>query len=231
MSAKEKLTLASVGVVLAVHFASWITSLSFTSVASSVIFVHVDPIFVALVSHFILGERVGRRVSIGIAVAFAGATVIAIGDLGVGQENLVGDLLSLVGAVALGIYILAGRRLRQSLDLVSYVTPVYATSAAVLAAGSLAMGVPLVGYPGGEMLLFFVIALVPMIFGHTVYNWALRWISAPVVSISLLGEPVGASILAYLVLAESPGPMVLLGGAVTLAGILISAYKPAAGHE
>jgi len=231
MSAKEKLTLASVGVVLAVHFASWITSLSFTSVASSVIFVHVDPIFVVLVSHFLLGEKVGRRVSIGIAIAFAGATVIALGDLGVGQENLVGDLLSLVGAVALGVYILAGRRLRQSLDLVSYVTPVYATSAAVLAAGSLAMGVPLVGYPGGEMLLFFVIALVPMIFGHTVYNWALRWISAPVVSISLLGEPVGASILAYLVLAESPGPMVLLGGAVTLAGILISAYKPAAGHE
>jgi drug/metabolite transporter (DMT)-like permease len=81
------------------------------------------------------------------------------------------------------------------------------------------------------MLLFFAIALVPMIFGHTVYNWALRWISAPVVSISLLGEPVGASILAYIVLAESPGPMVLLGGAVTLAGILICAYKPAAGHE
>ncbi len=231
MSTKEKLTLAGVGVVLAVHFASWITSLSFTSVASSVIFVHVDPIFVALVSHFLLGEKVGRRVAVGIVVAFAGATVIALGDLGVGQENLVGDLLSLVGAVALGIYILAGRRLRQSLDLVSYVTPVYATSAVVLAAGSLAMGVPLVGYPGGEMLLFFAIALVPMIFGHTVYNWALRWISAPVVSISLLGEPVGASILAYIVLAESPGPMVLLGGAVTLAGILICAYKPAAGHE
>jgi len=231
MSTKEKLTLAGVGVVLAVHFASWITSLSFTSVASSVIFVHVDPIFVALVSHFLLGERVGRRVAVGIVVAFAGATVIALGDLGVGQENLVGDLLSLVGAVALGIYILAGRRLRQSLDLVSYVTPVYATSAVVLAAGSLAMGVPLVGYPGGEMLLFFAIALVPMIFGHTVYNWALRWISAPVVSISLLGEPVGASILAYIVLAESPGPMVLLGGAVTLAGILICAYKLAAGHE
>jgi drug/metabolite transporter (DMT)-like permease len=231
MSAKEKLTLTGVGVVLAVHFASWITSLSFTSVASSVIFVHVDPIFVALVSHFLLGERVGRRVAVGIAVAFAGATVIALGDLGVGRENLVGDLLSLVGAVALGIYILAGRRLRQSLDLVSYVTPVYATSAMVLASGSLAMGVPLVGYPGGEMLLFFAIALVPMIFGHTVYNWALRWISAPVVSISLLGEPVGASILAYIVLVESPGPMVLLGGAVTLAGILICAYQPAAGHE
>jgi drug/metabolite transporter (DMT)-like permease len=231
MSTREKLALVGVGVVLAVHFASWITSLSFTSVASSVIFVHVDPIFVALVSHFILGERVDRRVAVGIVVAFAGATVIAFGDLGVGQENLVGDLLSLVGAVALGIYILAGRKLRQSLDLVSYVTPVYATSAAVLAAGSLIMGVPLAGYPGGEMLLFFAIALVPMIFGHTVYNWALRWISAPVVSISLLGEPIGASILAYVLLGESPGTMTLLGGAVALAGILTCAYQPAAGHE
>jgi len=231
MSTREKLALTGVGVVLAVHFASWITSLSLTSVASSVIFVHVDPIFVALVSHFILGERVNGRVAAGITVAFAGATVIALSDLGVGQGNLVGDLLSLIGAVALGTYILAGRRLRQSLDLVSYVTPVYATSTALLAAGSLAMGVPLVGYPGGEMLLFFAIALVPMIFGHTVYNWALRWISAPVVSISLLGEPIGASILAYIVLAEAPGPLVLLGGAVTLAGILICAYQPAKAQE
>jgi drug/metabolite transporter (DMT)-like permease len=107
------------------------------------------------------------------------------------------------------------------------VTPVYAVSAAVLALGSVAVGVPLVGYDARMMLLFAVIALVPMIFGHTLYNWALRWVSAPVVSISLLGEPVGASILAFLVLGEAPGPLAMIGGAVTLAGILICAYKPA----
>jgi drug/metabolite transporter (DMT)-like permease len=227
MGRGDLLTLAGVGVVLAVHFATWITSLSYTSVASSVIFVHVDPIFVALVSHFVIGERVSRRVALGIGVAFAGASIIALSDLGVGGENLVGDALSIIGAIALGIYIMAGRRLRQRLDLTTYVTPVYAVSAVVLAAGSFAVGAPLIGYDSGVILMFFAIALVPMIFGHTLYNWALRWISAPVVSISLLGEPVGASLLAFLILGESLAPLALVGGAVTLAGILVCAYQPA----
>ena len=227
MGRGDLLTLAGVGVVLAVHFATWITSLSYTSVASSVIFVHVDPIFVALVSHFVLGERVSRRVALGIGIAFVGASIIAFGDLGVGGENLVGDALSLVGAIALGIYIMAGRRLRQRLDLTTYVTPVYAVSATVLAIGSVAVGAPLVGYDSEVILMFFAIALVPMIFGHTLYNWALRWITAPVVSISLLGEPVGASLLAFFILGEYPAPLTLVGGAVTLVGILICAYQPA----
>lgn len=227
MRRSDLLTLVCVGFVLAVHFATWITSLSYTSVASSVIFVHVDPIFVVLVSHFVLGERVSKRVGLGIGLAFVGASIIALGDLGVGGENLVGDALSLVGAIALGIYIMAGRRLRQRLDLTTYVTPVYAVSAIVLAIGSVAVGTPLVGYNLRVILMFFAIALVPMIFGHTFYNWALRWISAPVVSISLLGEPVGASILAFLILGESPGSLALVGGAVTLAGILVCVYQPA----
>ena len=227
MGSGDLLALAGVGVVLAVHFASWITSLSYTSVASSVIFVHVDPIFVALVSHFLLGEKLSRRVALGIGVAFVGASVIAFGDLGVGEESLIGDALSIIGAVALGVYLMAGRRLRQRLDLTTYVTPVYAVSAAVLALGSVAVGVPLVGYDARVMLLFAVIAIVPMIFGHTLYNWALKWVTAPVVSISLLGEPVGASILAFLVLGETPGSLTMIGGAVTLAGILICAYQPA----
>jgi len=227
MDGRGLIALAGVGVALAVHFASWITSLSYTSVASSVIFVHVDPIFVALISHFLLGDKVSKRVVLGIGVAFVGATVIALSDLGVGEENLIGDTLSIIGAVALGIYLLAGRRLRQRLDLTTYVTPVYAVSATVLALGSVAVGAPLLGYDAKVMLLFAVIALVPMIFGHTLYNWVLKWVSAPVVSISLLGEPIGASILAFVVLGETPGPLTMIGGVVTLAGILICAYQPA----
>jgi drug/metabolite transporter (DMT)-like permease len=218
---RDVLTLMAVGVVLAMHFASWITSLSLTSVASSVLFVHVDPIFVAAVSHFVFKERIGRGTLLGIAVAFVGATIIAIGDAGVGEANLFGDLLALVGALMLGIYILAGRRLRQVLDLVSYVTPVYATSAVALTLGSLITGTNLAPYPPREYLLFLAIAVVPMIFGHTVYNWALKYVSAPVVSISLLGEPVGATILALLFLNEAPPALTLIGGAITLAGIYL----------
>jgi len=197
------------------------TSLGFTSVASSVVFVHVDPIFVAAVSHFVFKERINRGTLLGIVFAFAGAIIIALGDAGVGEVNLYGDLLALVGAIMLGIYILSGRRLRQSLDLVSYVTPVYATSAVVLILGSLVNGTKLAPFPMREYLLFLAIAVVPMIFGHTVYNWALKYVEAPVVSISLLGEPVGATILAYLVLREVPNTLALVGGVITLLGIYL----------
>jgi len=216
---KDVLTLMAVGVVLALHFASWITSLSLTSVASSVIFVHADPIFVAAVSHFVFKERINRGTLLGIVVAFAGATIIAIGDAGIGEANLYGDFLALLGAVMLGLYILAGRRLRQSLDLVSYVTPVYATSAVVLILGSVVTGTRLAPFPPREYILFIALAVVPMIFGHTVYNWALRYVKASVVSISLLGEPVGATILAFLFLNEAPSTLALIGGGITLAGI------------
>jgi len=226
MDGRRRLSLVAIGVVLAVHFASWITSLSLTSVASSVVFVHIDPIFVVLVSHFLLGERATRRTALGVAIALAGATIIALGDMGAVAGSLYGDALALLGGVMLGIYIMGGRHLRQSLDLVSYVTPVYATAALVLLAASVVTGSPLTGYPASEYVIFLAIAVVPMIFGHTVYNWALRYVSAPIVSLSLLGEPVGASLLAYLILGEAPGQMVVLGGVVTLTGILVSAYRP-----
>ena len=216
---RDQLTLAGVGVALALHFASWITSLGYTSVASSVIFVHVDPIFVAAVSHFVLGEKVRRSTLQGITVAFIGAAVIAFSDSGSGGSSLYGDLLALVGALMLGVYILSGRRLRQSLDLVSYVTPVYATSAVVLALSCVATGTRLWPYPAEEYALLLAIAVVPMIFGHTVYNWALKYIEASVVSISLLGEPVGATLLAYFFLGETPPYLTLVGGAITLLGI------------
>ncbi len=220
-SGRDVLNLAGVGVVLALHFATWISSLGLTSVASSVIFVHIDPIFVAAVSHFVFRERVDRRTLTGIVIAFLGAAIIAWGDASIGHASLYGDALAIIGAVMLGIYILSGRRLRQSLDLVSYVTPVYATSAVVLTLGCLATGTRLTPYGFEEYGLFLAIAVVPMLFGHTVYNWALKYIEAPVVSISLLGEPVGATILAAIFLNEFPSTEVLLGGLITLGGIYI----------
>ena len=222
---RNLLGLGAVGVVLAIHFASWITSLGLTSVASSVIFVHIDPLFVAVVSHFFLNDRINRRVLAGIIVSLVGVSIITLGDASSGGSNLTGDLLALVGGVMLGIYILGGRHFRGYLDLTTYVTPVYATAAVVLFLMSLATGAPLTGYPAREYVLFIIIALVPMIFGHTLYNWTLKYVSAPVVSVSLLGEPVGASILAFLFLNETPNNQVMLGGIVTLFGILLSSSR------
>jgi len=212
--------LMCVGLFLALHFATWISSLALTSVTSSVIFVHLDPIFVALLSYLILGEKISGRMLLGIVIAISGAIMIALGDIGLGETNLQGDLLALIGAIMLGLYILSGRRLRQSLDLLSYVVPVYATAAMILTASCLATGIPL-EYPLREYVIFASIALVPMIFGHTLYNWALKYLKASLVSTSLLGEPVGASILAYIILGEKPTPPALVGALITLIGIYI----------
>jgi drug/metabolite transporter (DMT)-like permease len=222
---RQLFNLLVIGVILAIHFASWITSLSLTSVASSVIFVHIDPIFVAIISHLFLGDKLTRRTTCGIVISFIGISIIAMGDAGAGTSNVLGDLLALIGGVMLGLYILGGRIYRKNLDLTSYVTPVYSVAAISLILMSLVTGTKLVNYSLSTYRSFFLIALIPMIFGHTLYNWSLRYLSAPVVSLSLLGEPIGASILAYLFLGEIPTHFTILGGIITLAGILISAYK------
>lgn len=222
---RQLLNLCLLGVVLAIHFASWITSLGLTSVASSVIFVHIDPIFVAIVSHILFDDKITKRTLMGIIISFVGITVIAMGDAGEGTSNLTGDALALVGGIMLGLYILGGRFYRKNLDLTTYVTPVYSVAAVSLILMSLFTGTQLSGFSTSTYGLFFLIALIPMIFGHTLYNWALRYLSAPVVSLSLLGEPVGASILAFFLLGEIPNVFTIAGGVVTLVGILISAYR------
>jgi drug/metabolite transporter (DMT)-like permease len=221
----EIIHLLALGLALAIHFASWITSLSLTTVANSVIFVHIDPIFVSIISHFFLGDKMKNRTILGIVTSFIGISIIAMGDAGTSHSNITGDLLALIGGIMLGIYILGGRIYRRNLDLVTYVTPVYAAAAVSLFFMSIAAGTKLSGFTPKTYGLFFIIALIPMIFGHTVYNWALRYLSASVVSLSLLGEPVGASLLAYLLLDEIPTKFTILGGIITLAGILVSAYK------
>lgn len=217
--------LCVVGIVLAAHFASWITSLSLTTVASSVIFVHIDPIFVAIISHFVLGDKINAKTLVGIITSFIGVTIIAMGDVGTGPSNITGDLLALIGGVMLGLYILGGRFYRKSLDLTTYVTPVYSSAAVILILMSLVTGTKLTGFNASTYGFFFLIALIPMIFGHTLYNWALRYVSALIVSLSLLGEPVGASVLAFLLLGEAPNSFTVIGGVITLTGIFISAYQ------
>jgi len=222
---RQIINLLLVGIVLAIHFASWITSLSLTSVTSSVIFVHIDPIFVAIISHIFLNEKITKRTLSGIVISFIGVSVIAMGDAGTGESNLIGDALALTGGIMLGLYIIGGRFYRKNLDLTTYVTPVYSMAAASLLLMSLVTETQLTGFSYSTYGFFFLIALIPMIFGHTLYNWALRYLSAPVVSLSLLGEPVGASILAFFLLGEVPPFFTIVGGGITLVGILISAYR------
>ena len=215
------------GVALAVHFAAWFESLRWTSVAASVTLVQAQPVFVAVGAWLLLRERVTRRTAGGIAVAVGGMASMSLGDfltgVAVGPRPLYGNALALAGAVAAAGYVLAGRSLRQRISLVPYVTVVYGVCVVVLLGFVLAGGHPLTGYPAREWLLFAGLAAGPGLLGHTVLNWALAHLESSVVSVSLLGEPVGATLLAFVLLSEAPTPATVAGGCVVLVGIYITA--------
>ncbi|UCE44847.1 MAG: DMT family transporter [Methanobacteriota archaeon] len=207
---------------LAFHFGLWIVSLSLTLVSTSVILVTSHPMFVAGVSHFLLGERVKRIAAVGVVIAFSGVCVISIADYGEGTETLFGDLLAFLGGLCAGIYFLSGRRARQRISLGPYVFSVYLLSAIVLLVAAAVVGDTLLVLDGRELSLFLLLAIVPTILGHTMFNYALKKVPAHIVATSVLGEPVGASVLAFLLLpGETPGPWIILGGALVIGGLYV----------
>ncbi|PSP82268.1 EamA/RhaT family transporter [Halobacteriales archaeon QS_1_68_17] len=227
LSGRDVAVAGAAGVALAVHFTAWFESLDWTSVAASVTLVQSQPLFVAVGAALFLNERLGRRKALGIAVALAGMVVMSLGDLLTGtalagRRPLFGNSLAVLGAVMIAGYVLVGRSLRQRMALLPYVTIVYSVCAVVLLAFAVLRGVELVAYPAGEWLLFLGMAVGPGVFGHTVINWALEHVESSVVSVSLLGEPVGSTLLALVLLAEVPSAVTVLGGAVVLAGIYVT---------
>jgi len=224
---RDALAAAVTGVALAVHFAAWFQSIEWTSVAASVTLVQAQPLFVAVGAALYLDERLTLPKVAGILVALAGAAVMSVGEFlsgtAVGPHPLAGNALALVGAVMMAVYVLAGRSLRSRVALVPYVTVVYSACAVVLGGFVLVQGDPLLGYAGREWLLFLAMAVGPGLFGHTVINWALEHVESSVVSVSLLGEPVGSTVLALVLLTEVPGRWTVAGGAVVLGGIYVTA--------
>lgn len=219
LSRRDGVRLAGVGLVLALHFAVWFESLDHTTVAASVVLVTLHPVFVGLASDRIYGEGLGRIGWIGVVVALGGGFVITAADARLSLGNAWGDLLALVGAVAMAAYLLAGRGYRKRLPLLAYVVPVYAASAVGLGLASWGAGHAFLGYGLREYGIFLALAVVPMILGHTLLNYALGYVSAPVVATTVLGEPIGSSLLAWLILAEVPPWLTALGGAIVLGGI------------
>lgn len=229
LARRDILAMIGVGAILATHFALWIGSLKIesvrVSVASSVILVTSHPLIVGLLSHFVLRERLNTRMALGIILGFGGVVVIAIADSSVRSASLGGDLLAFLGGVAAGFYLLAGRQYRQRIPLFAYAFVVYASATAVLFLYAVLLRESLlpVGDVGREVALFLAMAVIPQIGGHTLYNWTLRWVPAPVVSLSLVGEPIGSSLLAWVLLNQTPGVAVGFGGALALLGIYLTA--------
>jgi drug/metabolite transporter (DMT)-like permease len=229
------------GAFLALHFGTWITSLEYTTVASSLVLVWTSPLFVALLSPWTLGESIGRTVRIGLIVSLMGSVIVGLSDACAWRAGLVcppasqffrgsavfGDGLALAGAIAGAGYILLGRRLRQSMPLVPYISLAYGAAAVLLILAVDAFRMPAVGYPLQAYGWFALLALFPQLIAHSTYNWALRYLPAAYVSVALLGEPVGSTILAYFLLGEHPAALMLVGGAFILAGILIASWSGA----
>jgi drug/metabolite transporter (DMT)-like permease len=207
------------GLFLALHFIFWIASLQYTSVASSVVIVSINPVFVGLGSYLILQEKVTNVVILGILLSIAGGMVIGLSDFTLSTHSALGDLLALGGAVMGSGYLMAGRRLRQEMDLLSYIFPVYATAAIVVLLIGLGVGVSFLGYSIRSYVLFLMLAIIPQLIGHSTFNWALKFFSASTVAVLILGEPIGSTILAYWILGETLNLWKVIGGICILAGI------------
>jgi drug/metabolite transporter (DMT)-like permease len=217
LSRPQGLALLGSGLALGIHFATWIASLSYTSVAASVLLVNTAPLFTLGFSRLLLGETVSATVLGAMGLALAGAALIAVGDWAGG--SLKGDLLAVAGAATLSLYHVAGRGLRHALPLRAYMLGVWGIAAATIAVFALLARVPLGGYAPRTLLLFLGLAVIPTLLGHGLVNRSLRVLKAPTVGLFLLGEPVAAGLLAYLLFGERPGGWALAGGAAVLAAL------------
>jgi drug/metabolite transporter (DMT)-like permease len=213
------------GLFLSLHFAFWIASLKYTSVASSVVLVTTHPIFVGIGGSLFLKERLGLRLILGIALSVFGSGLIGFGDMTLSSEALMGDGFALLGAMAASGYLLIGRKMRKDQNLFSYVFPVYSTAGAILILLSLVFQEPFLGYSPSTYLFLFLLALIPQLIGHTTFNWALKYLPASMVATTILGEPIGSTLLAYFILGEELTFLKILGGVLIFTGILVTLKK------
>lgn len=230
------------GLFLAVHFATWISSLEYTTVASSVVFVSTGPLWVALVSPIFLKEHLSRAALVGLGLSLLGGTIVGLADacswnsglncpsLSTALEGraMWGNFLALMGAWAVTGYFVIGRKLRAGMSLIPYIFLVYSVSALALLATVFITREPLTGYKPVTYLWIVLLALVPQLIGHSTYNWALRYIPATLVATVNLGEPIGSSILAFIILGEVPGTLKIFGALFILLGIYLSSRPGAA---
>ncbi len=224
LSLKDIMLALVAGFFLALHFAVWISSLSYTSVANSVVLVNTNPLWVGLLTPWINKEKIRTSVAISILISILGGIIISAEDFAIGSKALFGDLLALVGGICAAFYLLLGRNLRKKLSLIAYISICYGSAAVILWSIVLGFGLKFYGFSVQTTTAFWAMALIPQLIGHTSYNWALRWFSASTIAVSLLGEPIGATILAYFIFGEAITCSKAIGGALILSAICLASY-------
>lgn len=213
------------GVFLAIHFATWVASLEYTSVLISVVLVNTHPLWVALLEVFFLKARLGRPVILGLIIGLAGSAVVALpsgGEFSVGSNPLLGSTLALIGAIAVAVYFIIGRKLRGGLSLLAYIWLVYSCAALVLLLAVIVAGIPILGYPPVAYLWLVGMALIPQLMGHTSFNYVLKFLPATYVSIATQFEPAASAAIAFFLFTEVPSGLQVLGSVVILGGIFLA---------
>jgi len=225
ISKKNLIIIAGIGIILALHFAFWVTSLDYTSVASSVLLVTAHPVLVAPVAHFLFKEHLSFSNIFGIVISLFGVAILVAGNYGLGPMTLEGNILAILGGIAAGLYILGGRRIRKNISIGAYAFLVYFIAAIILFFLCLIFSADLINLPKRDYFIIFIMAIISGIFGHTFYNWSLKYIRASTASVALLGEPLGSSILAIIIpwIQQIPSNFTIFGGAIILFGIYFTA--------
>tara|TARA_B100000530_G_scaffold186406_1_gene118143 strand:- start:215 stop:1117 length:903 start_codon:yes stop_codon:yes gene_type:complete len=225
LSSREIFELLIIGILLGAHFGFWISSVKATSVAASVLLGTCHIVYVSIIGWVVFGEKLNSRGIIGTVIALAGIIILFWGDLVEDPGNFRGNFLAFISGILAGLYYLGGRKHRKNISLPTYAFIVYFSSAVVMWFVVLTQGLEYRSIPNSEFQLFFLMALVPTLLGHTMQNWALAFLPAYVISITLLAEPIGSGLLAWYIFSEVPSLGVLVGGLIVLVGVYVVALS------
>ncbi|MHA6253019.1 DMT family transporter [Oceanobacillus sp. CAU 1775] len=209
------------GIFLAMHFILWFESLNYTSVASSVVFVSTQPLFAFIGTYLLFRERFSYGAIISMVITIFGSFIIGWGDFQIGGSALFGDMLAILGAIAITGYFLIGQSVRKSLTLMSYTFIVYGVASITLLIYNLFLQNSFIGYSSTQWWIFLSLAIIPTFFGHSLFNWSLKWLSTSTVTMAGLFEPIGAAILAYFFLNEMITWSQFLGGTIVIFGLYL----------
>ena len=210
------------GLVLALHFGTWIASVKYTTIASSLLLISTQPVWGGVLGWIFLREPVPRKGIVAIVLAMTGVAIIVSGDLARGHHDLYGDALALVAAMAAAVYLTVGRHVRARVPLTQYLFVLYVIAAGGLGVSAWVAGDPFTGFDGRTWLMFALLALFPSTLGHNLLNYAVRHMETYRVNLSVLVEPVVSIILAAVLFAEIPGPRFYLGAVFVFAGVVIA---------
>jgi len=208
------------GLFLALHFYTWISSLRFTTIMSSTVLVTTNPIFVSIFSYFLFKKIIKKKTIFAIILSIIGVIFMSNGFSI--SSNLKGNLLALFGAIFASLYIISNYYLRKKYDLLDIIFPVYSISFIVLFFLSILLKAKIYPLPFNEYLLFFLIALIPQVIGHSIFNYSLKFFSPVFISLTILGEPIGATIFGIIFFKEIPKILEMIGGFLIITGIVIS---------